>query len=303
MVSEVLLQTDILGVPLFVRGKIRDTYDFGDSLLIVATDRISAFDVVLPNSILDKGKVLNQLSGFWFDRTRHIVPNHLEQMVDSVEVVKPYLPRVSDSDLVILVGRSMVVRKAKRIDIECVVRGYISGSAWAEYQKHGTVAGFPMSKGLRESDKLPEVLFTPTTKSETGHDEPITVQQMEDMLGKDLTKEIQAKTERIYSFSAGYAAERGIIIADTKMEFGLDEDKLILIDELLTPDSSRFWDHSKYNPGGPQPSFDKQPVRDWLVASGWNKGPPAPALPEEVVAATTKRYRKAYARLTGRSLD
>jgi len=193
----------------------------------------------------------------------------------------------------------MVVRKAKRIDIECIARGYISGSAWAEYKQYGTVFGLPISKGLKESDKLPEVLFTPTTKTEKGHDEPITIKQMWDMIGKDLTEEIIKKTLEIYSFAAGYARSRVIIIADTKMEFGMIDEKLSLIDELLTPDSSRFWDLNKYSPGGPQSSFDKQPVRDWLIASGWNKEPPAPELPEEVVRATSERYREAYKRLTG----
>jgi len=280
------------------RGKVRDIYDLGDSLLMVATDRISAFDVVLPNGIPSKGFVLNNLSAFWFELTKHIVPNHLVRVVDDINnpVGFGHFPYFFN-------GRSMVVRKAKRIDIECITRGYISGSAWAEYKQYGTVAGLPMPKGLKESDRLPQILFTPTTKTEKGHDEPISIKQMQEMVGKDLTDEITAKTLEVYNFAVDYARDRGIIIADTKMEFGMIDGKLSLIDELLTPDSSRSWDLNKYSPGGPQPSFDKQPVRDWLIASGWNKEPPAPELPEEVILATTERYREVYKRLTGRLLD
>jgi len=280
------------------RGKVRDTYDLGEVLLMVATDRISAFDVVLPNGVPSKGFVLNNLSAFWFELTKHIIPNHLVRVVDDVTTLPGYFPHFFND-------RSMIVRKAKRIDIECIARGYISGSAWAEYKQHGTVAGLPMPKGLKESDKLPEVLFTPTTKSEKGHDEPITIKQMEDMIGKDLAEKIKTKTLEVYSFTVNYARDRGIIIADTKMEFGLIDGELFLIDELLTPDSSRFWDARDYEPGRTQKSFDKQPVRDWLIASGWNKEPPAPELPEEVVLATTERYKEVYRRLTltGRSLD
>ena len=277
------------------RGKVRDTYDLGDSLLMVATDRISAFDVVLPNGVPGKGFVLNNLSAFWFEATRHIVPNHLVKVVDDVTTLSGNFPHFFN-------GRSMIVRKAERIDVECIARGHISGSAWAEYQKQGTVAGLPMSKGLKESDKLPQVIFTPTTKAEKGHDEPITIKQMEDMIGKELAREIVAKTIKVYSFAADYARDKGIIIADSKTEFGMIDGKLSLIDELLTPDSSRFWDAADYEPGRTQRSFDKQPVRDWLTASGWDKKPPAPKLPEEVVITTTERYREAYQRLTGHSL-
>ena len=279
------------------RGKVRDTYNLSlGKLLLVATDRISAFDVVLPNGIPSKGFVLNNLSAFWFELTKRIVPNHLVMIVDDVTTWPGYFPDIFN-------GRSMAVRKAERIDIECIVRGYISGSAWAEYRQYGTVAGLPIPKGLKESGKLPQILFTPTTKSEKGHDEPITIKQMWDMIGKDLTEEIAAKTLEVYSLANDYARDRGIIIADTKMEFGMIDGKLSLIDELLTPDSSRFWDLDKYSPGGLQSSFDKQPVRDWLVANGWNKEPPAPELPEEVVLATTERYKEVYRRLTGYSLD
>lgn len=289
------------------RGKVRDTYEIGsDLLLIIATDRVSAFDVVLPSGIPDKGIVLNQLSGFWFDKTSHIVPNHLMQVVDDIN----WLNRVYGEKVCVsyysypsyVERRSMIVRRAERIDIECVVRGYLSGSAWAEYKQSGTISGIPMPKGLKESDKLPEPLFTPTTKAETGHDEPITVKRMEKLVGKSLTKGIMEKSAAVYNYAAQYALGRGIIIADTKMEFGMIGGKLSLIDELLTPDSSRFWDAEKYSPGKSQPSYDKQPLRDWLTASGWNKEPPAPELPPKIVKETSERYREGYRRLTGRKL-
>jgi len=280
------------------RGKVRDTYDLGEVLLMVATDRISAFDVVLPNGVPSKGFVLNNLSAFWFELTKHIIPNHLVGVVDDVTTLPWHFLHYHFFN-----GRSMMVRKAKRIDIECIARGYISGSAWAEYKQQGTVAGLPMPEGLKEGDRLPQILFTPTTKTEKGHDEPITIAQMEDMIGKDLAEEIKTKTLEVYSFAVNYARDRGIIIADTKMEFGLIDGELSLIDELLTPDSSRFWDAADYEPGRTQKSFDKQPVRDWLIASGWSKEPPAPELPEEVVLATAERYKEVYKWLTGRSLD
>jgi len=292
---------------LYHRGKVRDTYEMGsDLLLIIATDRVSAFDVVLPGGIPDKGIVLNLLSGFWFEKTAHIVPNHMMQMVDDVN----WLNRVYGEKVCVsyysyppyVERRSMIVRRAERVDIECVVRGYISGSAWAEYKQSGTVSGMPMPKGLKESDKLPEPLFTPTTKADTGHDEPITVKQMEKLVGKSLTREVMEKTIAVYNYAAQYALSRDIIIADTKMEFGIIGGKLSLIDELLTPDSSRFWDAQKYAPGRSQPSFDKQPLRDWLTASGWNKEPPAPELPPQIVKETSERYREAYSRLTGKKL-
>ena len=292
---------------LYHRGKVRDTYEMGSNLLlIIATDRVSAFDVVLPGGIPDKGIVLNQLSGFWFEKTAHLVPNHMMQVVDDVN----WLNRVYGEKVCVsyysyphyVERRSMIVRRAERIDIECVVRGYISGSAWAEYKLSGTISGMPMPKGLKESDKLPEPMFTPTTKADTGHDEPITVKQMEKLVGKSLTQEIMEKTIAVYNYAAQYALGRGIIIADTKMEFGMIGGKLSLIDELLTPDSSRFWDAEKYAPGKAQPSFDKQPLRDWLTASGWNKEPPAPELPPKIVEETSERYREAYHRLTGKKL-
>ena len=298
----VLLNTN-LPMPVFIRGKVRDTYDLGNGLLIVATDRISAFDVVLPCGIPDKGKVLTQLSAFWFEKTAGIMTNHLVEVVDDENILDRFLPpasRFSYPDY--LRGRSMLVKKVHRVPIECVVRGYLSGSAWAEYQQSGSICGIRLPKGLKESQELPEPIFTPTTKADTGHDEPMTMAGVERLVGKTLAEGIREKSLAIYNFARQYALERGIIIADTKMEFGLDNYKLILIDELLTPDSSRFWEASQYKVGQSQPSYDKQPVRDWLEESGWDKQPPAPMLPEEVIEATAKRYREAYERLTGEKL-
>ncbi len=300
--SPVLLNTD-LPLPLFVRGKVRDSYDLGNQLLIIATDRISAFDVVLPCGIPQKGLVLNQLSTFWFRQTGHLVPNHLVEAIDDVHCLDTYIPEENRFPYPpYLTGRSMVVKKVRRIPVECVVRGYLSGSGWAEYQQYGTICGMILPKGLQESQELPQPLFTPTTKAETGHDQPLTTDEMKNLIGEAIAEELKEKSLAIYSHAREYARTRGIIIADTKMEFGLDNDKLILIDELLTPDSSRFWDASQYKVGQSQPSYDKQPVRDWLVQSGWNKEPPAPMLPPEVIANTTERYEQAYERLTGREL-
>ena len=300
--SSVLLETD-LPLPLFIRGKVRDTYDLGNQLLIIATDRISAFDSVLPCGIPAKGLVLNQLSVFWFRHTADLIPNHIMEAIDDVHCLDSYLPaRSRFAYPAYLVGRSMVVKKVKRIPVECVVRGYISGSAWAEYQQHGTVSGNPMPKGLQESQELHQPLFTPTTKAETGHDLPITMNDIIRLIGLRIANEMEEKSLSIYNYAREYARRRGIIIADTKFELGLDGDRLILIDELLTPDSSRFWDASQYKIGQSQPSFDKQPVRDWLVQSGWNKEPPAPTLPPEVIEATTNRYVQAYEKITERKL-
>jgi phosphoribosylaminoimidazole-succinocarboxamide synthase len=300
--SDVLLNTD-LPLPLFVRGKVRDTYDLGELLLIIATDRISAFDVVLPCGIPKKGSVLNKLSAFWFNQTKDLLPNHLVEMVDDVHCLDAYLPAGSRFTYTsYLAGRSMVVKKAKRIPVECVVRGYLAGSAWTEYEQYGAVCGLPLPKGLKQSQELPQPLFTPTTKAETGHDQPLSMDEMGKLVGGALAEGIREKSLAIYSYARGYAQRRGIIIADTKMEFGLDGDKLILIDELLTPDSSRIWDANLYQVGQSQESYDKQPVRDWLTQSGWNKEPPAPMLPVDVVEATSKRYGQAYQRLTGRKL-
>ncbi|MCK5434626.1 MAG: phosphoribosylaminoimidazolesuccinocarboxamide synthase [Dehalococcoidales bacterium] len=296
----VLLESN-LPLPPFSRGKVRDTYDLGNRLLIVTTDRISAFDVVLPCGIPDKGMVLNRLSAFWFQRTESIIANHLIEIVDDARCLDNYLPAAGRFTYPsYLEGRSMIVKKVKLIPVECVVRGYLSGSAWAEYQKQSTINGEPLPEGLEESQELPELLFTPTTKAETGHDQPLSTDELKEMVGETMARELKEKSLAIYSFAREYA--RNIIIADTKMEFGLDGNKLILIDELLTPDSSRFWDARLYKVGKSQPSYDKQPVRDWLAGSGWNKEPPAPILPPEVIEATTKRYRHAYERLTGKEL-
>jgi len=300
-----LLETSLPN--LYYRGKVRDTYEMdSDQFLLIATDRVSAFDVVLPGGIPDKGIVLNQLSAFWFNQTSDIVPNHLIEVVNDVNWLNnTYGEKVCSgyySYPPYIARRSMIVRRAERIDVECVVRGYISGSAWAEYQKSGTICGMALPNGLRESQQLPQPIFTPTTKAETGHDEAITIDQMKNLVGEALTREIMEKSLAVYEYAAQYALSQGIIIADTKMEFGMVRDKLILIDELLTPDSSRFWDVETYSPGKPQPSFDKQPLRDWLVSSGWNKEPPAPELPAEVIEDTARRYREAYRRLTGKEL-
>jgi phosphoribosylaminoimidazole-succinocarboxamide synthase len=301
--SSVLLQTE-LPLPLFIQGKVRDSYDLGELMLIIATDRISAFDVVLPCGIPNKGVVLNKLSAFWFNQTRGLLPNHLVAVVDDPSRLDAYLPAGSRFAYpAYLKGRSMVVKKVERILVECVVRGYISGSAWVEYEQKGTISGLPAPKGLKESQELPQPLFTPTTKADTGHDLPLSRKEMSKMVGEALAEEIEAKSLAIYSYAREYALARGIIIADTKFEFGLEGDKLLLIDELLTPDSSRFWDTKLYKVGQPQPSLDKQPVRDWLTRSGWDKSPPAPMLPPEVIEATTRRYEQAYQRLTGRSLN
>ena len=297
----VVINTD-LPLPLFMRGKVRDTYDLGERLLIVATDRISAFDVVLPCGIPDKGLVLNKLSAFWFTQTRDLVPNHLVEVVDDVNCLDAYLPQERRFPYpAYLAGRSMIVKKVERIPIECVVRGYLAGSAWAEYREQGTVSGVRLPSGLEECQELPQPLFTPTTKAEAGHDQPLSMDQVRGMVG-EAADEIREKSLALYSYAQGYARARGIIIADTKMEFGLENGRLILIDELLTPDSSRFWDAGRYQVGRSQPSYDKQPVRDWLSASGWNKEPPAPMLPPEIIQSTTRRYREAYERLTGEEL-
>jgi phosphoribosylaminoimidazole-succinocarboxamide synthase len=298
----VLLNTD-LSLPLFFRGKVRDTYDLGNRLLIVATDRISAFDVVLPCGIPNKGLVLNKLSAFWFNQTRDLVPNHMLEAVADVSSLGAYLPAESRfAAPSYLAGRAMVVKKVKRIMVECVVRGYLAGSAWAEYKQSGTISGLPLPEGLQQSQELPQPLFTPTTKAEAGHDLPMSKDEVKKLVGEPVAEEMEEKSLAVYNYAREYALKRGIIIADTKFEFGLDGDQLILIDELLTPDSSRIWDFGLYRVGQSQPSFDKQPVRDWLTQSGWNKEPPAPMLPDEVIEATTRRYEQAYQRLTGRKL-
>ena len=291
----VLVQTDLPN--LFHRGKVRDTYDLGDRLLMVATDRISAFDVVLPNGIPDKGRVLTQLSAFWFDLTSNVVPSHFLRLIDGTEVEG--VPFAIPPELI---GRSMLIHKAKRLDVECVARGYLAGSGWVEYQETGKVCGIPLPSGLRESDELPEPIFTPATKAETGHDINISFEEVVDLVGERTASVIRARTLAVYGFARDYARERGIIIADTKLEFGWVDDELIVIDEVLTPDSSRFWPADGYQPGQAQPSFDKQFVRDWLISIGWNREPPPPVLPDDVVEGTADKYREAFRRLTGREL-
>jgi phosphoribosylaminoimidazole-succinocarboxamide synthase len=293
----VLVQTDLPTANLFHRGKVRDTYDLGDRLLMVATDRISAFDVVLPNGIPDKGRVLTQLSAFWFDLTSDVAPNHFLRLIDSTEAKD--VPFAIPPEFV---GRSMLIRKAKRLDVECVARGYLAGSGWAEYRTTGKVCGIPLPSGLQESDELPEPIFTPSTKAETGHDINISFDEVVEIVGEKAASLIRDRTLAVYGFARDYARRRGIIIADTKLEFGWLGDELIVIDELLTPDSSRFWPADGYQPGRSQPSFDKQPVRDWLESIGWNKQPPPPELTPEVVASTAERYREAFRRLTGREI-
>ncbi len=288
-------QTSFAGLQLRGRGKVRDIYEVDEHLLIVATDRLSAFDVVLTTPIPDKGKVLTQLSLFWFDKLHGIVPNHIITASDFTGALAPY---AAD-----LAGRSMLVKRTEPIPIECVVRGYLSGSGWKDYQKTGRVCGIPLPSGLVESSQLPEPIFTPSTKATTGHDENISFEEAASRIGESLALRLRDVSIEIYTRAAAYASARGIIIADTKFEFGLAGHELIWIDEALTPDSSRFWPADEYEPGRAQPSFDKQYVRDYLERIGWNKQPPAPALPAEVVAATRARYRESYERLTGRPLD
>jgi phosphoribosylaminoimidazole-succinocarboxamide synthase len=281
----------------------------GEELLVVSTDRLSAFDVVLPCGIPDKGKVLNQLSAFWFEKTARIIPNHVIKVIDSSDSVGVILNEVKNlSDRVgrlpdYLIGRSMVVTKAERVPVECVVRGYLSGSGWTEYRETGRIGDIDLPSGMKESQELPELIFTPTTKSDTEHDRLLTEQDVKDLGIGRIFKELEQKSLLIYSYARDYAKRRGVIIADTKFEFGFINGALALIDELLTPDSSRFWDVEKYEIGRSQSSLDKQPVRDWLLASGWDKKPPAPTLPPEVIEQTSRRYRDVYRKLTGGDLN
>ena len=298
-----ILTETALDLPLYARGKVRDIYDLGDKLLIVATDRISAFDVILPTGIPDKGLVLTQLSAFWFEKTGDIVPNHFLRIVDDtrVEGVDIELPRD-------LIGRAMLVRKARRLDVECIVRGYaVLGSAgWAEYHETGTISGVKLPGGIKEAQELFEPIFTPTTKADKGHDENITFEQTEALVGEQAANAIALRSLAIYRFGRDYARERRIIIADTKFEFGLlpaeGDDEVTLIDECLTPDSSRFWPADQYKSGRPQASFDKQYVRDYLTKVGWDRKPPAPELPADVAARTGEKYREAFHQLTDREL-
>lgn len=308
----VITSTDIRGLKKFRTGKVRDVYDLGKELLIVATDRLSAFDVIMPNGIPDKGRVLTQLSLFWFDLTKNVVENHLvtanlNEIVDRLERLS--VPNARGLRY-ILDGRSMIVKKTEPFPVECVVRGYLSGSAWKEYEQLARRApdgrvnlhGIPLPSNLVESDKLPEPIFTPATKAESGHDMNISRKQMVDILGNTNAQALTEKALALYAKASEYAASQGIIIADTKFEFGQTGGRIIVIDEVLTPDSSRFWDAETYSPGGAQPSFDKQYVRDWLIGIGFNMEPPAPVLPDEVVQRTSEKYREAYRRIVGRTL-
>ncbi|HKW75387.1 MAG TPA: phosphoribosylaminoimidazolesuccinocarboxamide synthase [Terriglobales bacterium] len=296
ILNRILLQTDFPDLTLHARGKVRDLYNLNGSLLFVATDRISAFDYVLGTGIPEKGRVLTQLSLFWFDFLKNIVNNHL--ITASVDEYPAPLTKYADQ----LRGRSMLVTKAQMIEIECVARGYLSGSGWKEYQKTGAVCGIRLPAGLKESDKLPEPIFTPATKAVSGHDENISFEEMCKHTGKELGEKLRDLTLKIYTTAADYARGRGIIIADTKFEFGQTTKGIVLADEVLTPDSSRFWPADKYQPGRAQESFDKQFVRDYLEEIKWNKQPPAPSLPEEVAARTSEKYIQAYKVLAGREL-
>ncbi len=292
----VVTRTDYDGIRLISRGKVRDMYDLDDQVLIVVTDRLSAFDHVLPNGIPDKGRVLNLLTEFWLEKTKHLVKNHLlsTAAADLPSSLCPYKEELE--------GRFTLAKKADMLPVECVVRGYLSGSGWNDYRKSGAVCGIRLPEGLKESDRLPEPVFTPSTKAETGHDENISFEAASSLLGEALARRVRELTLSVYNYAADYALQRGIIIADTKFEFGLYEGEVILCDEVLTPDSSRFWPADLYEPGKSQPSFDKQFVRDYLLSIRWNKEPPVPALPEEVVSRTSEKYREAFERITGHPL-
>ena len=293
----ILLETNLPGVPRHARGKVRDVYQVDGELLIVATDRISAFDYILPTGIPDKGRVLTQLSIFWFDFLREITPTHF--LSANVSEYPEQLRQYRDQ----LEGRSMLVKRAQMVEVECVARGYLAGSGWKEYRQQGTVCGIKLPPGLQDGSRLPEPIFTPSTKAQTGHDENISFEQMVSLVGADLSRRLRDLTLQIYTRAARYAESKGIIIADTKFEFGFVGNELVLGDEVLTPDSSRFWPAETYKPGGAQFSFDKQFVRDYLESIHWNKQPPAPPLPEAIAARTGEKYRQAYAALTGHELS
>ena len=288
--------TDLPGIPLVTRGKVRDIYEVGEHLLIVATDRISAFDYVLSPGIPRKGEVLNRISLFWFDYLRDVIPNHVV-----TAKIEEY-PRELRQDRDQLEGRSVLVRRADMFPVECVARGYLSGSGWKDYRDTCSICGIPIPAGLKESDRLPEPIFTPATKADTGHDENVPLEHVVRTIGTEMAERLKSLTLDIYKRAAAYAAERGIIIADTKFEFGMADGELILCDEVLTPDSSRFWPADSWIPGGPQPSYDKQFVRDYLELTRWNKQPPAPVLPDDVVRRTSEKYMEAYKLLTGGAL-
>jgi len=296
MKNNVLLKTEFKDLKLFRRGKVRDIYDLGDKLLIVSCDRISCFDVVLPCGIPDKGKILTSISGFWFDFIKDIISHHL--ITADVEKYPEELKKYKLD----LNGRSMLVLKTTPIAVECIVRGYISGSGWKEYKEKQSICGINLPKGLKESDKLPEPIFTPSTKADVGHDQNINQKHVEDLVGAHIAEQLKKISIEIYKRASDHALKRGIIIADTKFEFGMLQDRLIIIDEVLTPDSSRFWPLDEYRPGSSQPSFDKQFVRDYLETLDWDKTPPAPSLPEEIIKKTREKYLDAYCRLTGKKL-
>jgi len=296
MANNVLLKTDFNELKLFRRGKVRDVYDLGDKLLIVSTDRISCFDVVLPCGIPDKGRILTSISAFWFNFIQNIIGHHLISCDthDYPKILEEYNPD--------LAGRSMLVLKTKPLPVECVVRGYLSGSGWKEYREKQSICGVSLPKGLKESDKLPEPIFTPTTKADVGHDQGIHQKVVEGLVGSDTAKKLKDLSIEIYKRASNFALKKGIIIADTKFEFGTVNDKIIIIDEVLTPDSSRFWPKDEYRPGVSQPSFDKQFVRDYLETLDWDKTPPAPDLPQEIIEKTREKYLDAYYKLTGKKL-
>jgi len=294
--NDIILETS-LSLPLVARGKVRDIYDAGETLLFIATDRISAFDCILGSGIPCKGQVLTQMSLFWFEFLERTVPSHV--FTADIRQFPPALEAYSD----ILQGRSMLVKKAQMIDVECVARGYLAGSGWKEYRERGTVCGIPLPSGLRDGDRLPEPIFTPATKAKSGHDENVPFAHVANQIGGGLAARLRDLTLEIYSRASSYAAERGIILADTKFEFGFVDDELTLADEALTPDSSRYWSADTWKPDGAQPSFDKQFVRDYLETLDWDKRPPAPALPDEVVLKTSEKYQEAFRSLTGRTLS
>jgi phosphoribosylaminoimidazole-succinocarboxamide synthase len=296
MPNETVLQLDLPGVKKVKSGKVREIFDLGDTFLFVASDRISAFDVVMPNGIPRKGEVLTQISHFWFDQTTKLVPNHRAAKASDPlpSALQPFARQLN--------GRSMIVKKAKPLAVECIVRGYLSGSGWKEYKKSQTVCGIKLPAGLTESAELPEPIFTPSTKADTGHDENISFDEAVKITGPGIAEQARDLSLKIYKFARDYARQRGIIIADTKFEFGTFDGKLLLIDEVLTPDSSRFWPADQYQAGKGQPSFDKQFVRDYLETLDWNKTPPGPMLPPEVVSRTTAKYLEAYEQLTGKKL-
>ncbi len=293
----VLLETSIPYLKLHNKGKVREIFEIDGNLLLIATDRISAFDVILPNGIPHKGKVLTQMSEFWFELIGELTENHL--ITTSIDEID----KITEEDRDLLRGRSMLVKKVDVIPVECIVRGYLAGSGWKEYKEHGTVCKINLPDNLKESDKLPEPIFTPSTKAESGHDENISFEEAVKTTGKELAEEIRQKSIAIYKKASEYALTKGIIISDTKFEWGKYGDKVILIDEVLTPDSSRFWPMESYSPGKPQPSFDKQFVRDYLESCGWDKNPPPPLLPEDIIRTTSEKYLEAYTKLTGKEIS